>query len=176
MKEFEQKEYKVFEMFSKMMALVTAGNIDRFNGCTVGWGSMGNIWSKAGSVKPVMTVYVFPSRYTCEFLKENNTFTVSFFTKEYRKSLLYMGTHSGRDENKVKAARLTPISIGNSVGYKEAEQTFICKKLYQHNFVKEDLSEEICEYYQSNPRIYPLDENNHWQTHYMFIGEIIDVI
>ncbi len=40
MKEFEQKEYKVFDMFSHQMALVTAGNMERFNGCTIGWGAL----------------------------------------------------------------------------------------------------------------------------------------
>lgn len=175
MKEFEQKEYKVFDLFSHQLALVTAGDIGRFNGCTVGWGSLGNIWSRAGSVCPILTVYVYPSRYTCEFLKANQTFTVSFLPKEYRKALGYMGSHSGRNEDKVKAAGLTPAAMGDSVTYQEANLTFLCKKLYQHEFVKEDLAEEIREYYQANPVVYPPDANGEWQTHYMFVGEIIDV-
>jgi len=175
MMEFVQKEYNVFEMFSHQMALVTAGDIGHFNGCTVGWGSFGNVWAKAGSVRPIMTVYVYPSRYTCEFLKANDTFTVSFFPKAYRKALGYMGTHSGRNEDKVKGAELTPISIGRSVGYKEAELTFLCKKLYQHEFAKEDLAEEVHEYYKASSKVYPPDTNGDWQTHYMFVGEIIDV-
>lgn len=175
MREFEQKDYKVFEMFSRQTAVVTAGDIENFNGCTIGWGSLGNIWSRAGNAGPIVTVYVYPSRYTCEFLKKNDTFTVSFFPKEYRKALGYMGTHSGRDEDKVKGAGLTPVSMGDSVGYKEAELTFICKKLYQHQFEKEDLNGAIREYYKASPASYPLDEKGDWQTHYMFVGEIIDV-
>ncbi len=175
MNEFAKKEYKVFEMFSHQMALVTAGDIGHFNGCTIGWGSLGNIWSRAGSAGPIVTVYVYPSRYTCEFLKKNDTFTVSFFPTEYRKALGYMGTHSGRNEDKVKGAGLTPVSIGASVGYQEAELTFLCKKLYQHEFVKEDLAESIHEYYKANPAVYPPDANGEWQTHYMFVGEIIEV-
>lgn len=175
MKEFEQKEYKVFEMFSHQTALVTAGDIGHFNGCTIGWGSLGNIWSRAGSVGAIVTVYVYPSRYTCEFLKMNDTFTVSFFPKEYQKALGYMGTHSGRDEDKVKGAGLTPVSMGKSVGYKEAELSFLCKKLYQHEFVKEDLDEAIHEYYKAKPTAFPPDANGDWQTHYMFVGEIMSV-
>jgi len=175
MKEFEQKEYKVFDMFSHQLALVTAGNMDHFNGCTIGWGSLGNIWSRAGSVCPIVTVYVYPSRYTCEFLKANETFTVSFFPKEYRKALGYMGTHSGRNEDKVKAAGLTPVAIGSSVTYQQAHLTFLCKKLYQHEFVKENLADEIHDYYKASPAVYPPDANGEWQTHYMFVGEIIDV-
>lgn len=36
----------------------------------------------------------------------------------------------GRDEDKVKAAGLTPVAIGDSVTYEEANLTFLCKKLY----------------------------------------------
>jgi len=176
MKEFEKKDYKVFDMFSHQMALVTAGNIENFNGCTVGWGSLGNIWSRAGSVCPIVTVYVYPSRYTFEYLKANDTFTVCFFPKEYRKAMGYMGTHSGRNENKVKAAGLTPIALGDSVAYEEANLTFLCKKLYQHEFVKEDLAQEIHEYYKASPSVYPLDANGDWQTHYMFVGEIMEEV
>ena len=175
MNEFEQKEYKVFDLFSHQMALVTAGNMEHFNGCTIGWGSLGNIWSRAGSVGPIVTVYVYPSRYTCEFLKAYDTFTVSFFPQEYRKALGYMGTHSGRDGDKVKGAGLTPVPMGESVGYKEAELTFVCEKLYQHRFEKEDLAKEIHEYYKANPKVYPPDANGEWQTHDMFVGRITDV-
>lgn len=176
MKDFEKKEYRAFEMFNRQMPLVTAGTIDHFNGCTIGWGSLGNIWSRAGSVSPIITVYVYPSRYTCEFLKANDTFTVSFFSEKYRRALGYMGSHSGRDEDKVKNAGLTAVALENSVMYEEAELTFLCKKLYQHSFSKSDLIEEIQEYYQTSPKVYPPDENGDWQTHYMFIGEVIKVV
>lgn len=175
MKEFEKKDYKVFDMFSHQLALVTAGNIECFNGCTLGWGSMGNIWSRAGSIGPIITVYVYPSRYTWEFLNANETFTVSFFPQEYRKALGYMGSHSGRNEDKVKASGLTPVVMGDSVSYQQANLTFLCKKLYQHRFEKEDLAEEIHNYYKANPAAFPPDESGEWQTHYMFVGEIIDV-
>lgn len=175
MEKLEQKEFKVFDLFSHQLALVTAGNMEHFNGCTIGWGSMGNIWSRGGSVGPVVTVYVYPSRYTCDFLKANGTFTVSFFSQEYRKALGYMGTRSGREEDKVSACGLTPVPMGDSVTYAQANLTFLCRKLYQHQFEKEELAEEIRQYYQSNPRVYPPDGEGNWQTHYMFVGEVLDV-
>lgn len=175
MKEFTQKSYPVFEMFSRQTALVTAGDMAHFNGCTIGWGSLGNIWSRTGNMRPIVTVYVYPSRYTCEFLKTNDTFTVSFFPEAYRRALAYMGSHSGRDGDKVSAAGLTPVSMGKSVGYQEAELTFLCKKLYQHEFAKEGLDGTIHEYYQASPRSFPPDANGDWQTHWMFVGEIIEV-
>lgn len=58
--------------------------------------------------------------------------------------------------------------------YKEANLTFLCKKLYQHQFSKEDIAPEIREYYASMPEIYP-DFKGGWQPHIVFVGEIIDV-
>ena len=36
MKDFRQEDYKVFEMFDKQWAFVTAGGMDHFNSCTIG--------------------------------------------------------------------------------------------------------------------------------------------
>lgn len=47
-KKFESKEYKVFEMFRKDWAVVTAGTPDKFNSCVVAWGSLGTIWTVPG--------------------------------------------------------------------------------------------------------------------------------
>jgi len=173
MSNLEQQDFKVFDMFSRQWALVTAGSIDNFDGCTIGWGSLGSIWSRAGSTCPIVTVYVYPSRYTCDYLKANKSFTVSFFPKEYRKALGYMGSHSGRDEDKVRAAGLTPTAVEDSVAYEQANLIFLCKKLYQHEFAKEDLLPEIQEYYKSSPAAFPPNESGEWQTHWMFVGEII---
>ena len=38
---FTEQAYKVFELFDKQWALVTAGTPEQFNSCTVAWGSLG---------------------------------------------------------------------------------------------------------------------------------------
>ena len=38
MENFKEKEYKVFEMFDKQWAVVTAGSMEHYNSCTVSWG------------------------------------------------------------------------------------------------------------------------------------------
>ena len=48
MNNFEEKDYKVFDMFAKQWALVTAGNMEDYNTCTVSWGSLGTIWTRPG--------------------------------------------------------------------------------------------------------------------------------
>ena len=101
----------VFELFSKHWALVSTGTMERHNACTVSWGSFGILWERPGKSGKTITVYLHPSRYTCEMLKERDTFTVSFFEKGYQKALGYMGSHTGRNEDKAKAAGLTPVEL-----------------------------------------------------------------
>lgn len=171
---FKEKEYRAFDMFDRQWALATAGTIDDYNSCTISWGSLGNIWADPGKGRPIVTIYIHPARYTLEFLKKNNYFTVAFFPSEYRKALGYMGSHSGRDGDKAAAAGLTPVSLGESVTYDEAKLTFLCRKLYQHKFEREDLAKDVQEYYASQPKVYP-DFKGGWQPHFEFIGEVIDV-
>ncbi len=175
MKNFEEKDYKIFDLFHNRWAALTAGSMDHFNSCTIGWGSMGTLWTRHGEGGPIITVYVHPSRYTCDFMKENGQFTVCFFPQEYRKDLGIIGTLSGRDTDKIRETRLTPVAMGNSVGFREAELTFLCRKIYQHPFAKEDLAPEIGDYYRNNPKSFPVDENGDWQPHWMFVGEILEV-
>lgn len=167
----KDKGYKIFDMFENQWALVTAGSRERFNCCTVGWGGMGVLWNR-----PVVTVYLHPARYTREFLAENDCFTLSFFPEKYRKALGILGTLSGRDGDKIAASGLTPAPMGESVSYREAELSFLCRKLYQHQFSKEDLAPELQAYYQAHPKVYPPDAEGEWQPHWVFVGEIIDVI
>ena len=172
--DFREKDFKAFDIVDGQWAIVTAGGIDHFNCCTVSWGSLGNIWGHAGNSIPIVTVYIHPARYTSELMKESDTFTVSFFPKGAQKAMAYIGSHSGRDGDKVKAAGLTPVAIGAGVSYAEASLVFVCRKLYMHQFSKEDLAPEIQNYYASKPATYP-DFHGGWQPHFLVIGGIEDV-
>lgn len=176
MEAWAEKEFKIFDLFKNKWALVSAGNAEHYGSCTVGWGSLGTLWTRPGKEDgSVATVYIHPARYTCGILKENDLFTVSFYPQEYKKALGYMGSHSGRNEDKAKAAGLTPVDINGSVTFKEAELTFVCRKVYQHQFAKEDIAQDVQEYYKDNPRPYPVNENGEWEPHWVFVGDIIGV-
>ena len=163
MEPFETKGYKVFDMFNNQWALVTAGDPGHYNTCTIAWGSLGTIWGGPGGGRSIVTVYVNPDRYTYDFLKDSDIFTVEFFPSEYRKALGYLGSHSGRDGNKVAAAGLTPKELAGGITFKEAHLTFVCHKLYQGEFQRDGLADEI------NHGVY---ENR--DPHWMFVGEIIE--
>ncbi len=166
-----ENEYRVFDLFEKQWALVTAGSMERFNCCTVGWGGMGTLWNR-----PVITVYLHPARYTREFLAAHDSFTVCFFPERERKALGILGSRSGRDGDKVAASGLTPVPLGGSVVYEEAELSFLCRKLYQHPFSREDLAPEIQEYYRAHPKVSPPDADGEWRPHWVFVGEVTETL
>lgn len=176
MAEFEEKDYRIFELFHQQWALVTAGTGERFDACTVGWGSLGTIWTGPGKSGSTVTVYLYPTRYTCELLRSSETFTVSFFPQEYRRELAFLGTHSGRDGDKIAASGLTPVPVGDSIAFEEAELVFVCRKIYQHQLAKEDIAPDVQAYYAANPGVYPVDEAGEWHPHWLFMGEITEVI
>lgn len=163
MQAFEKEDYAVFDLFNNRWGLVTAGNIGHYNTCTIAWGSLGTIWGAPGKGRPIATVYVNPERYTWDFLLESDTFTLSFFPPEYRGALGYLGSHSGRDGDKVAASGLTPKTIGGGVTFEEAELTFLCHKLYEGPFEREGLAPEIDKGLYAD-----------WQPHWMFVGEILE--
>ena len=74
--------------------LLTAGENrpGAFNTMTVSWGFFGTIWSR-----PMAQVVVRPNRHTHGFLHEGDSFTLSGFSPDHRRSLAYCGSHSGRD-------------------------------------------------------------------------------
>lgn len=163
--ELSEKAYRVFELFNDRWALVTAGTPERFNTMTIGWGSMGTIWGPPHKGKPILTVYVSPARYTHSFLEENEYFTVSFFPEAYRRDLLLLGSKSGRDGDKVALTGLTPVAATHGVDFEQAELTFVCRKLYSHQFELEQVPADVADWIYT--RVPP---------HTMFIGEVVDVI
>ena len=165
--ELKKESFDVFKMFNDDWALATAGSSGDFNTCTIAWGSLGDIWGPPNKGRSIVTIYISPARYTFEYLMKNDYFTVSFFDADYRKDLAYLGSHSGRDEDKVAKTRLTPVEIEHGVDYEEAKLTFVCRKIYHHPFVVENMIglEEVTEtVYKKLP------------PHNEFIGEIVAVL
>ncbi len=146
-----------FTDFHKRWALLTAGTPDHFNSMTIGWGAMGTIWSRSA-----VTVYVRPDRYTWNFIKDSEYFTVCLFPEEYKEALTIMGRTSGRDTDKPKAAGLTPVSCDGCVSYAEASETYVGRKIYMAQLEYDQCPDYAKAIYQ-----------NGIESHYMIIGELI---
>ncbi|MDD7009348.1 MAG: flavin reductase family protein [Bullifex sp.] len=171
MKEVSIQELQInpYTMFSKDWMTLTAGNDSSgFNTMTVSWGHIGSIWD-GGNGKhnmPTVLCYVRPSRYTKVFMDSEEYFTLSHFPEEYRKALNYLGSHSGRSENKVQTAGLTPVFYENTTYFAEADLVFVCRKLYVQEMTEAGFQDR-----DLITRNYPRKD-----FHTLYIGEIVKVL
>ena len=155
------KAENVFDLISKRWMLVTAGDKSRFNTMTASWGCLGHLWNTNISV-----CFIRKERYTFKFLEENDCYSLSFFPNEYKDALTYCGTHSGKDVDKVKETKLTPIFDDNAPFFKEANLVFICKKIYTDVIKEENI-------------LLPSVINNYYKTegqHKIYVGEIVKTL
>ena len=153
-----------FTKIGKEWMLITAGaDAGRCNTMTASWGAMGVMWGKN-----VVSVYIRPQRYTKEFVDAQERFTCAFFGEgNQRDALSLLGKVSGRDvPDKISQAGLTPVEVGGSVAFEEAELVLVCHKLYARELPPEDFIDTSCA-----ERWYP----NH-DYHTMYMAEIEKVL
>jgi flavin reductase (DIM6/NTAB) family NADH-FMN oxidoreductase RutF len=122
----EQLRKNPFQSIGKEWMLVTAGDKDKANTMTASWGGLGVMYGK-----PVAFIVIRPQRYTKEFIDREETFSLSFLEKEYKKTLNYLGTVSGRAEDKLGKSGLTLEYSDNTPYFNEAGHVMICKKLFK---------------------------------------------
>ena len=168
MKEISVSELNMnpMTMIAKEWMLVTAGNQEcGYNTMTASWGHLGSIWGHGGGL-PTAVVYLRPQRYTKEFVDREELFTITVFPEEYKKALGYLGSHSGRDGDKVAVAGLTPVFEGDYTYFAEAKLTLVCRKLYRGTIQPEGFMDQsfIEEYYPNR------------DFHDFYIGEIIKAL
>ncbi|MBQ1238021.1 MAG: flavin reductase [Oscillospiraceae bacterium] len=156
----ERFDVDAFKVFDKQWALVSAGTPEDYNTMTISWGGLGTLWSR-----PVATVYVKPIRYTYEYLEKNEYFTVSFFPEEYKKDLGVLGSKSGRDGDKVALTGLHAVKAENSVTFREASATLLCKKIYWQDLDPAQMPAEVIDTYYKTEA-----------AHRMYIGEVVGII
>lgn len=158
--EVEDLQMRPVAAFDKDWMALAVGNSSRFNAMTISWGTIGELWNK-----PVVIVYVSSDRATKKLMDENKYFTVSAFPSSAKESLVYIGSHSMKDEpDKVAAAGLTAefSPLGNPM-FKEACLTIECRKIYAEPFKEELLPDDV------RPRYEKMG------MHTAYIGEIVNV-
>ncbi len=89
-----------FHILDAEWALLVGGR-ERPNPMTVSWGGLGTLWNR-----PVVTVYVRPTRFTCGLLDAHPEFTLSFLPPAMKAALDLCGSRSGRDTDKWAATGL----------------------------------------------------------------------
>lgn len=144
--------------------LITAGNDQRgYNTMTASWGHLGSIWGHNGGM-PTSTIFIRPQRFTKQFVDREAYYTLTFFPEEYKKALGYLGSHSGRDGDKVAAVGLTPVFDERTTWFAEASLVLVCRKLYRAPILEEGfLDRKVMD------NAYPNRD-----FHDMYVGEIVE--
>ena len=139
--------------------LLAAGDKEKSNAMTIGWGGIGTLWGRTA-----LTVYVAEKRYTKEFLDKAEYFTVMAFDVEQSKVLNYMGTKSGRDGDKAQALGLhTAYTANGTPYYTEAAMVIECKIMYAAPFDPQHFKSDVPKKMYAN---FPAG------IHSMYIGEV----
>ncbi len=142
------------------MALIVGRKGD-LNAMTISWGGIGMLWNR-----PVVTVYVSSDRYTHGFMERNDCFVVEAFAERYRDALKYLGSHSGRDGDKIAGSGLTVTytDSGNPI-FEQGTLAIECRRIYSAPFDPAHFCGDVANrFYAKGTGI-----------HTMYIGEIVNV-
>ncbi|MGI6231358.1 MAG: flavin reductase family protein [Prevotella sp.] len=140
MKEITAAEWKVnpFTAIGKDWMLIAATKDGKTNMMTASWGGMGVLWGA-----DVVFVFIRQSRFTKEFIEGSDKFSLTFFAPEYRKTMAYIGSHSGRDEDKIAKTGLHVVTDEETPYFEEAHTAVLCTKWSKHPIRMEDMPEDV---------------------------------
>lgn len=141
--------------------LVTAGNEEKANTMTASWGGIGVMWGKN-----VVYVFIRDSRYTKEFIDREGKFSLSFPPEAFRKEMKFLGAVSGRDEDKIKEAKVN-VGYYNGVPYiDEGNLILICRVMSETPIKKEEFVDGTIDSAWYSTKDY----------HNMYIAEITEIL
>lgn len=147
--------------FKDRWFLLAAGDFaaGSWNVMTVAWGGLGCMWKR-----PLAMIVVRPTRYTYEFLERHDHFTLSQLPAAMADKLNYIGSHSGRQVDKMRQTGLTPLASHKvaAPGFAEAELILECRKTYFDNL---EPAHFLAGYIEEN---YPQKD-----YHRLYFGEIL---
>ena len=127
--ELSELQMNPFDEIGQHWLLISAKKEGVVNTMTASWGQVGHLWGKN-----VATVYIRPQRYTKEFIDASDKLSLSVLDEEYRKTLSYLGSVSGRDEDKIAKSGLTVAHTDDVPYFAEANTVITGKKLYAQEY------------------------------------------
>jgi len=153
----------IWNLVGKEWMLISGGNVTNHNAMTASWGGFGVMFSK-----DIAWCVIRPQRHTKKFVDNNDCFTLTFFDKKYQDSLANIyGKISGSNTDKDALSNFTPIETGvpNTVSYKEARITIVCKKLLENPITESSFCDKsiINTWYPEK------------DFHTLYMGEIISI-
>ena len=114
----------VFTLVNEDLSVLTSGNPSHYNSMVASWGGWGILFNK-----PVVFHLLRSNRYTLELMRQENSYTMSFFDDEFKDDIVLFGMSSGRDSDaKMKNTKLTAVQTpAGNMTYKEAKLIIECR-------------------------------------------------
>lgn len=151
----------MFPLVRKDFYVITAGKEDHYNPMIGSGGGLGMLFKK-----PTTWCLIRADRYTLEMIQKEQTYTMSYFPEECKKHMLFLGSKSGRDSEKMKEVELTNVQTpSGDISFKEARLIMECKLTqittpHPDDFYAQEAKDYINEAYKgaSNYRKYVFGE------------------
>ncbi|MCD7915279.1 MAG: flavin reductase family protein [Tannerellaceae bacterium] len=106
----------------RTFTVITSGTSSDYNSMIAGWGGPGTLFGK-----PSTWCFLRANRYTLEYIRKEKTYTMAYFPQQYNEQVLFLGSKTGRDTDKMKESTLTPVETPSGMmSYKEAEVIIEC--------------------------------------------------
>ncbi len=142
--------------------LITSSDGKKINTTAASFGGIGHMWGKR-----VVFICVRENRYTRELLDSSGEFSISFMdNKEYHGAMKYLEMVSGKDEDKLKGARLNICYHEGIPFIEESSNVLICKVIYKNIIDKDGFVDD------SIPKEFYKDGN----YHIIYVGELMKVL
>jgi flavin reductase (DIM6/NTAB) family NADH-FMN oxidoreductase RutF len=154
----------VFTLAGKDFFVITAGRENHYNSMIGSGGGLAVLFKK-----PSTWCVIRADRYTLEIILNEQTYTMSYFPNEYKEQMLFLGTKSGRNSNKMKEVALTSVQTpSGKISFKEARLIIECKLTQittpnPNDFYSQEAKDYIKEAYkeESDYRKYVFGEITH---------------
>ena len=119
----EEIDNDVFTLAGKIFPVITAGTEKYYNSMLASGGGMGMLFRK-----PATWCILQITRYTLELIEKEQTYTMSYFSDEYKKQIFFLGSKSGRNSEKMKEVELNAIQTpAGNMTFKEARLIIECR-------------------------------------------------
>jgi flavin reductase (DIM6/NTAB) family NADH-FMN oxidoreductase RutF len=160
----EEISENVFTLVGKDFFAITAGKADHCNSMVGSGGGWGMLFRK-----PTIWCLIRADRYTLELIEKEQRYTISYFPNEHREQMLFLGSKSGRDSNKMNETELTLISTpSGEMSFSEARLIIECK-------LTQMTTPQLSDFYTEEARAYLKDayKSANDRRRYVF-GEIVN--
>lgn len=153
----------IFNLVGKDFTVITAG--DKPNSMVASWGGVGIMFNK-----PVTWNFLRANRFTLEKMRKTGTFTMCYFSDQYKGDVMQFGIKSGRNTDKMAQTKLTPMNTPDGYpAYKEAKIIIECKLIAASTVSKDEFyTEEAKTFLQEG-----FDDAKDW--HKLVYGEITNI-